>query len=116
MDGLVAAVGNNLEANIIDTTDKAMIENWYLGSLYRVELFKTADDKVLLDSQVENLVQAMAAFAPRLADHLATHLSGHPCPGYRRHPAGFEVLGVRTTCSASQNLSVLTVTYSFQSR
>ncbi|MBN8474837.1 calcium-binding protein [Sulfuritalea sp.] len=57
-------VGNHLEASIIGTTDKLTLENWYLGSNYHVEQFKTADGKLLLDSQVENLVQAMAAFAP----------------------------------------------------
>ncbi|MBI5898514.1 MAG: calcium-binding protein [Rhodocyclales bacterium] len=57
-------VGNNLEASIIGMTDKLINENWYLGSSYHVEQFKTADGKLLLDSQVENLVQAMAAFAP----------------------------------------------------
>ncbi|MDP1734100.1 MAG: calcium-binding protein, partial [Sulfuritalea sp.] len=57
-------VGNNLEASIIGTTDKLTVENWYLGSNYHIEQFKTADGKLLLDSQVENLVQAMAAFAP----------------------------------------------------
>ena len=57
-------VGNNLEASIIGTTDKLTLENWYLGSSYHVEQFQTADHKVLLDSQVENLVHAMAAFAP----------------------------------------------------
>jgi hypothetical protein len=29
-----------------------------------VEQFKTSDGKTLLDSQVQNLVQAMASFAP----------------------------------------------------
>jgi Ca2+-binding RTX toxin-like protein len=57
-------VGNSLEASIIGTTDKLTVQNWYLGSSYHVEQFKTADGKLLLDSQVENLVQAMAAFAP----------------------------------------------------
>ena len=57
-------LGNNLEASVIGTTDKLTVENWYLGSSYHVEQFKTADGKLLLDSQVENLVQAMAAFAP----------------------------------------------------
>jgi len=32
-----------------------------------VEQFKTADGKLLLDSQVQNLVNAMAAFAPPAA-------------------------------------------------
>ncbi|TND03514.1 MAG: hypothetical protein FD118_1333 [Rhodocyclaceae bacterium] len=57
-------LGNNLEASIIGTADKLTVQNWYLGAQYRVEQFRTADGKLLLDSQVENLVQAMATFAP----------------------------------------------------
>ncbi len=57
-------VGSNLEVSIIGTEDKATISGWYAGSAYRVEQFKTANGKMLLDSQVENLVSAMAAFAP----------------------------------------------------
>ena len=57
-------VGNNLEAGVIGTSDKLIVQNWYLGEQYRVEEFRTADGGLLLDSQVENLVQAMAAFAP----------------------------------------------------
>lgn len=60
-------VGNNLEARVIGTTDKLTVQNWYLGDQYHVEHFKTADGKLLLDSRVENLVQAMAAFAPPAA-------------------------------------------------
>ena len=41
--------------------------DWYLGSRYQVEQFKTSDGKNLLDSQVQNLVQAMASFAPPAA-------------------------------------------------
>jgi hypothetical protein len=41
-----------------------IVENWYLGSQYHIEQFRTGDGRLLLDSQVENLVQAMAAFAP----------------------------------------------------
>lgn len=57
-------VGNNLEATIVGTTDKLVIRDWYLGDAYRVEEFKTADGQVLLDSQVEALVSAMASFVP----------------------------------------------------
>nr|NJM04780.1 calcium-binding protein [Desulfobacula sp.] len=60
-------VGTNLEVSIIGTTDKFKIQNWYSGSQYHVEQFKTADGQVLLDTQVETLVQAMAAFAPPVA-------------------------------------------------
>jgi Ca2+-binding RTX toxin-like protein len=57
-------VGNNLEAGVIGTSDKLIVQNWYLGEQYRVEEFRSADGGLLLDAQVENLVQAMAAFAP----------------------------------------------------
>jgi len=56
--------GNNLDVSIIGTTDKFTMTNWYLGNQYHVEQFKTSDGKTLLDSQVQNLVSAMAAFAP----------------------------------------------------
>jgi Ca2+-binding RTX toxin-like protein len=57
-------VGNNLEASVIGSADRLIVENWYLGSQYHIEQFRTGDGRLLLDSQVENLVQAMAAFAP----------------------------------------------------
>ena len=60
-------VGNNLEVSIIGTSDKATVTNWYSGSQYHVEQFKTSDGKMLLDSQVQNLVSAMAAFSPPAA-------------------------------------------------
>nr|WP_326531767.1 calcium-binding protein [Rhodoferax sp.] len=60
-------VGNNLQVDIIGTSDKFTLNNWYLGNQYHVEQFKTSDGKVLLDSAVQNLVQAMAAFSPPAA-------------------------------------------------
>jgi hypothetical protein len=49
------------------TPDKLTINNWYLGNQYHVEQFRTAGGQTLLDTQVENLVQAMAAFSPPAA-------------------------------------------------
>ena len=57
-------VGSDLEVSIIGTGDKVVVSQWYQSSAYHVEQFKTADGKVLLDTQVDNLVNAMAAFAP----------------------------------------------------
>ena len=57
-------VGNDLEVSIIGTTDKATLQNWYGGVQYHVEQFRTSDGHLLLDSNVQNLVNAMAAFAP----------------------------------------------------
>lgn len=58
---------NNLEVSIIGTSDKLTMKDWYLGNAYHVEQFKTTDGKTLLDSQVQNLVNAMASFAPPAA-------------------------------------------------
>ncbi|MDB5801577.1 MAG: putative outer rane adhesin like protein [Rhodocyclales bacterium] len=59
-----AQSGNDLVVSIIGTSDKSVIENWYSGGQYHVEQFKSGNGKILLDSQVDNLVSAMAAFAP----------------------------------------------------
>lgn len=62
--------GNNLDVSIIGTSDKFTLSNWYLGNQYHVEQFKTSDGKTLLDSKVQNLVSAMAAFAPPAAGQI----------------------------------------------
>ena len=56
--------GNNLDVSIIGTSDRMVMKDWYLGSQYHTEQFKTADGKMLLDSRVDALVSAMASFAP----------------------------------------------------
>ena len=60
-------LGNDLEVAIIGTSDKATVKDWYLGSQNHLEQFRTADGKVLLDTAVDNLVNAMASFAPPAA-------------------------------------------------
>ena len=57
-------VGNDLEVSVVGATDSVRVANWYSGSAYRLDEFELAGGEVLLDSQVENLVSAMAAFAP----------------------------------------------------
>ena len=59
--------GSDLAVSIIGTTDKNTISNWYSGNANHIEQFKTANGKMLLDSQVDALVSAMAAFAPPAA-------------------------------------------------
>jgi Ca2+-binding RTX toxin-like protein len=60
-------VGNNLEVSIIGGADKLTIQNWYTGTANHVEQIRTADAHLLLDTKVEALVQAMAAFTPPAA-------------------------------------------------
>lgn len=56
--------GNDLEASVIGTGDKAIVQDWYLGNPYHVEQIKSGDGKLLQDTQVDKLVQAMAGFTP----------------------------------------------------
>lgn len=72
-------VGNDLNVSVVGSSDGVTIKNWYTGLQYpgaqnHVEQFQTSDGKVLLDSQVQNLVNAMAAFAPPAAGQ--TNLTG----------------------------------------
>lgn len=60
-------VGNNLEVSVIGTTDIFTVQNWYSAPANHVEQFRTADGHVLLNTKVETLVQAMAAFSPPAA-------------------------------------------------
>jgi Ca2+-binding RTX toxin-like protein len=57
-------IGNDLEINIIGSADKAAVQDWYLGSAHHVEQIRLSDGKLLLDSDLDILVQAMASFAP----------------------------------------------------
>ncbi len=62
-------VANDLEVSVLGSDDKVTFSDWYLGNAYHVEQFKTSDGKMLLDSQVQNLVSAMAAFSPPVSGH-----------------------------------------------
>ena len=60
--------GNNLEVSIAGTTDKLVVQNWYLGTQHQVELFQYADGTNTTNAQVAGLLSAMAAFtAPAAA-------------------------------------------------
>jgi Ca2+-binding RTX toxin-like protein len=56
--------GSNLIASVIGTPDQFTIQNWYSGTQYRLEQFRTEDGQTLMEAQVQNLVDAMAAFSP----------------------------------------------------
>ncbi|WP_295987853.1 calcium-binding protein, partial [uncultured Variovorax sp.] len=71
--------GSDLSIDIIGTDNRLTISNWYASSSYRIEQFKTVDGKTLLDSRVQSLVDAMAAFSPPAAGQTTlpnTHQSG----------------------------------------
>ncbi|MFC5498550.1 calcium-binding protein [Caenimonas terrae] len=60
-------IGDNLEVKVIGTSDAMTVTDWYLGSSHQLEQFKVDGNKTLLASDVQNLVQAMASFAPPAA-------------------------------------------------
>jgi hypothetical protein len=44
------------------TTDQIAIQNWSSSTNYQTEVFQAADGSALLNSQVGQLIQAMATF------------------------------------------------------
>lgn len=61
-------VGNDLHINVMSGTDQLIIKDWYLADAgttgHQVERIRTADGLTMHNTDVEQLVQAMAAFAP----------------------------------------------------
>lgn len=56
--------GSNLLVKVIGTNDQVTVKNWYSGSSYRVDAIQSASGDLLLEAQVQQLVDAMAAFSP----------------------------------------------------
>ncbi|WP_211442385.1 calcium-binding protein [Collimonas humicola] len=59
--------GNDLLLTLMETNDKLTVRDWYSGSAYHVDGFDLGNGKHLLESQVDALVSAMAAFVPPAA-------------------------------------------------
>ena len=56
--------GNDLVVSIMGTSDSETFTNWYQSSANQTAEFIAGDSKVLLASQVDNLVSVMASFSP----------------------------------------------------
>jgi len=59
--------GADLEVAVIGTTTKALVKNWFGGAANQIEEIRAGDGLVLLNTEVQNLVSAMAAFSTRPA-------------------------------------------------
>lgn len=56
--------GNNLSIGILNTSDKLTINNWFSDPDAKIETFNTSDDNyALVETNVQQLVDAMAAFS-----------------------------------------------------
>ncbi|WP_159588743.1 calcium-binding protein [Hydrogenophaga sp. BPS33] len=56
--------GNDLDVTLMGSSEGVVIKDWYASPYRQVEQFQAADNQVLLASQIDALVQAMAAFSP----------------------------------------------------
>ena len=57
-------IGDDLVIDVIGTGDSITIDEWYTGSSNRVDRFETSNGYMLDDTNVQNLVSAMASFSP----------------------------------------------------
>lgn len=63
-------VDDALAVEVIGTRDRISIDNWYQGADHQVETFHAGDGLMLINTQVDQLVQAMAAFSPPASGEL----------------------------------------------
>ncbi|NGZ98294.1 MAG: hypothetical protein CV089_19580 [Nitrospira sp. WS110] len=62
LDLILSRQANDLRVAIYGTSDQVTIENWYLGEAHQVETIQTGNGQILLNTQVDQLIHAMAAF------------------------------------------------------
>ncbi|WP_150274674.1 calcium-binding protein [Paenibacillus tepidiphilus] len=55
--------GNHLLVKISDAKDQLQISNWQSGTVYQTEVFQTNDGRTLMNTQVNQLIQAMSTFS-----------------------------------------------------
>jgi hypothetical protein len=60
-------VVNDLQLTLFETGDKILVKDWYAGADYHIDTFNLSNNQRLLESNVQNLVSAMAGFAPPVA-------------------------------------------------
>ncbi len=60
-------VGDDLRVSVIGTGDRLTVGSWFVDAEHRLDEFRAGDGRLLVETQVQNLVQAMASFAPPAA-------------------------------------------------
>ncbi|RJQ52603.1 MAG: hypothetical protein C4526_07980, partial [Nitrospiraceae bacterium] len=62
LDLIFSRTGSNLDIAINGTGDHAAVTSWYSNANYQTELFRAEDGSLLQNTQVDQLIQAMATF------------------------------------------------------
>jgi Ca2+-binding RTX toxin-like protein len=63
IDLIIGRASYNLRIVVQGSSDRVDVQNWYGGSVNRVEVIKAADGRQLLSTQVDQLIQAMAIYS-----------------------------------------------------
>ena len=63
LDLVISRQANNLRLSIHGSTDYVTVQNWYTSLSNRTETIQAGDGQTLLSTQVDQLIQAMAAFS-----------------------------------------------------
>lgn len=63
MDVLFSHSGSDLILSVNGTDDTLLVRNWYSGKNNQTEEFVTSDNRHILNTRVDQLIQAMAVFS-----------------------------------------------------
>ena len=62
LDLVISRQANDLRLAIHGSTDQVTVKDWYLSGTHRVETIQAGNGEILLSTQVDQLIQAMAGF------------------------------------------------------
>jgi len=62
IDLVLSRTGNDLWLSLHGSSDRTTIQNWYSGATNQTEVIQAGDGEQLLNTQVDQLIQAMAGF------------------------------------------------------
>ncbi len=62
LDLVISRQANDLRLAIHGSSDQITVQNWYVGTVNRIETIQAGNGQTLLSTQVDQLIQAMAGF------------------------------------------------------
>jgi Ca2+-binding RTX toxin-like protein len=63
LDLVISRQANDLRLTIHGSSDQITVQNWYVGTTNRIEAIQAGNSQMLLSTQVDQLIQAMASFS-----------------------------------------------------
>jgi len=62
LDLVISRQANDLRLTIHGSSDQITVQNWYVGTRDQIETIQAGNGQILLSTQVDQLIQAMAGF------------------------------------------------------